>query len=82
MTRSTGKMLAFIAWSENLVRSLERLTEAERRALDEWESSSDFLSIGDWPGWMPHIGPCPTAIPDAKTLTQGRKRRLASGRLA
>jgi len=68
-------MLAFIAWSESLVRCYrERLTDAQRQTLDEWESRPDFPEIGDWPGWAPYIGLCPTSDPPPLILARARRQ--------
>jgi hypothetical protein len=71
---SNSRMLAFIAWCERLVRCYrEQLTDAERQALNEWESRPDFPKIGDWPGWEPYIGICPTLAPAAPVLVRRRR---------
>ena len=70
---SNSRILAFIAWSENLVRCYrEQLSDAERQALQEWESRPDFPDIGDWPGWLPYIGPCPTS--EASPVLRWKRR--------
>lgn len=70
---SKSRMLAFIAWSENLVLCYrERLSDAERAELHEWESRPGFPGIGDWPGWAPYVGLCPTSQAPPPLLVRRR----------
>lgn len=46
---------------------LEKLSGAELEDLRDWEASPAFTKTGDWPGFLPLIGPRPS---------QSEERRL------
>lgn len=72
---SKSKALAFLAWCEDMVRCYqEQLSEEEIQALHEWEADPHFPEIGDWPGWAPHIGLCPTSKSLPPVLVRDRRR--------
>lgn len=74
---SNSRMLAFIAWCERLVSCYrERLTDAEREALDEWESRPDFPKIGEWPGGSPTSGSAQRWIPQLRFSSAGGTHEL------
>jgi hypothetical protein len=46
-----------LRWAAGLAQCLDHgLSDEERQALDRWESSPEFTSTDDWPGWGPRIG--------------------------
>ena len=48
---------AIFEWDQRLVPCYwEQLSDEERQALHRWESSPQFTSTDQWPGWIPHLG--------------------------
>jgi len=54
-----------LAWYDKMIETSEILSEEEKQAFDEWESThvdgSGLFGTGDWPGWERYISeltPC------------------------
>jgi hypothetical protein len=61
-------------WWESMVTCYEEeLSDSERQELHDWEASPAFTGTGDWPGWLPHIGPRPGQIVQRHPLLMRRR---------
>jgi len=75
VSRSNAKFGALLRkwWGSMLICYEEQLSDAERQDLHDWEASAAFTGTGDWPGWLPYIGPRPGQIVARRPLLMQRR---------